>query len=399
MRITRNEKLPVDDRYDLIVVGAGVAGVAAALAGARRKLKTLLIEKTVTIGGLATVGYITIYLPLCDGNGRRLIGGVSEELLWLSVQDSYHNLPERWFGRPARAAGEGGRYRATFNAPSFAAHLDRALLDAGVDIMLDTLFSDVVMEGGRITHVIADNRDGRKAYASPAVVDATGDALVAHRANAPTIEGKNYLCYWCYCTDAESIALAAEQNDVSKAVGRFTWGDCIGESQPGDLPLTSGTKAADATAFVLRGREIALNTLRAKDPKTFAFTGFPDMPQFRTTRMTKGDSALAYADSGRYFSDSVGCCGDWRKAGVCFELPYGMLTVPGYENLLSVGRNVSNADNEAWEVTRVIPVAAETGEAAGIAAALANGGDVHAVDTAALQREMASGGTVIHLKP
>lgn len=397
MWITRNERLRVDDRYDLIVVGAGVAGVAAALAGARRKLKTLLVEKTVLPGGLATVGYITIYLPLCDGNGRRLTGGIAEELLWLSIEDSYDNLAQRWRSRPERAQGEGARYRTTFNAPSFAAHLDRALIEEGVDIQFDTLFSDVLMDGGRITHVIADNRDGRTAYASPVVIDATGDALVAARANVPTAEGKNYLCYWGYYTDLDSIALAAAEQDVSKAVRMFMWGDCNGVSQPKDLPLVSGTKAADATEFVLRGREAALETLRSKDPKTFAFTAFPGMPQFRTSRMTRGDFALSYADSGRYFADSIGCCGDWRKPGVPFELPYGMMTVPGYENLLSVGRNASNADSEAWEVTRVIPVAAETGEAAGIAAALINGKDVHTVDIAALQREMAKGGTVIHL--
>ena len=177
----------------------------------------------------------------------------------------------------------------------------------------------------------------------------------------------------------------------------FQWGDCDGLSQPEDFPLVSGTKAAEVTEFVLRGREAALETLRANDPKTFAFTGFPGMPQLRTSRMTRGDYALAYADSGRRFDDSIGCCGDWRKAGVPFELPYGTMTVPGYPNLLSVGRNISNADGEAWEVTRVIPVAAETGEAAGVAAVLANGKDVHAVDIAALQREMARGGTVVHL--
>ena len=58
-------------RYDLVVAGGGVAGVAAALAGARRGLRTALVEKTVWFGGLATTGLIYIYLPLCDGNGTQ----------------------------------------------------------------------------------------------------------------------------------------------------------------------------------------------------------------------------------------------------------------------------------------------------------------------------------------
>ncbi|HAH86374.1 MAG TPA: FAD-dependent oxidoreductase, partial [Armatimonadetes bacterium] len=55
-----------DKEYDVLVAGGGVAGVAAALESARAGLKTALIEKTITPGGLATTGLINIYLPLCD---------------------------------------------------------------------------------------------------------------------------------------------------------------------------------------------------------------------------------------------------------------------------------------------------------------------------------------------
>jgi len=395
--LQRSERIAVDETYDLIVIGGGVAGVAAAVAGARRGQKTLLVEKSVLLGGLATLGYIAIYLPLCDGCGRRLIGGISEELLWCSIRDSYGNLAACWRGRPAYAAPDGGRYRTTFNAPAFAAQLDQIVLNAGVDILFDTLLSGAVSEGGHISHVILDNHDGRTAYTAKAYIDATGDALLSYLAGAPTKSGKNYLCYWSYYTDEDSIAQAAAQKDVSKAVKMFMWGDCNGTSQPDDMPLVSGTGANEITRFVLRGRAQTLEILRARGAKQFSFTGLPAMPQLRTSRMTIGDYALAYADAGKPFSDSVGCCGDWRTPGTAFELPYRILTIPRFDNLLSAGRNLSNADAEAWEVTRVIPVAAETGEAAGIAAALAAGGDVHAVDVAALQREMSAGGTVIHL--
>ena len=55
-------------QYDVAVVGAGVAGIAAAVQSAREGKKTVLLEKTVLPGGLATTGLIYIYLPLCDGN-------------------------------------------------------------------------------------------------------------------------------------------------------------------------------------------------------------------------------------------------------------------------------------------------------------------------------------------
>lgn len=67
--------------YDVVVCGAGIAGVAAAIAAARQGARTALIEKQCLLGGLATSGLIYIYLPLCDGNGRQLTFGLSEEML------------------------------------------------------------------------------------------------------------------------------------------------------------------------------------------------------------------------------------------------------------------------------------------------------------------------------
>ena len=72
-------------KYDVAVVGGGVAGVAAALAAARNGLRVVLIEKTVLLGGLATNGMIYIYLPICDGFGHQVSFGIAEELLKLSI--------------------------------------------------------------------------------------------------------------------------------------------------------------------------------------------------------------------------------------------------------------------------------------------------------------------------
>ncbi len=66
---------PVIDEYDVVVVGGGVAGCAAAIAAARNGARVALIEKENVLGGLATLGLVVIYLPLCDGKGRQVIGG------------------------------------------------------------------------------------------------------------------------------------------------------------------------------------------------------------------------------------------------------------------------------------------------------------------------------------
>ena len=70
-------RITIDGEYDVIVVGGGIAGVSAALAARRNGCSTLLIEKSVMMGGLATLGFIAIYLPLCDGKGRKVVSGIA----------------------------------------------------------------------------------------------------------------------------------------------------------------------------------------------------------------------------------------------------------------------------------------------------------------------------------
>lgn len=86
------------ESYDVIVVGGGIAGVAAAVSAARNGASTFLIEKSVNLGGLATNGLISWYEPLCDGEGNQMVKGIAEELIKLSVKYSFDNLPEKWGG-------------------------------------------------------------------------------------------------------------------------------------------------------------------------------------------------------------------------------------------------------------------------------------------------------------
>lgn len=395
--LSLQDKVKISGSYDVIVVGGGVAGVAAAMASARKGAKTLLIEKSVMLGGLATIGYIVIYLPLCDGEGRKLIGGISEELLWLSIKNSYHTLPDVW-QKGNTLVDSKKRYQTLFNGPSFTLYLDDVVLSSGANILFDTLFCGTVSENGRITHVIVENRDGRLAYESNTIVDATGDASVFASMGAKTVTGDNYLSYWGYYTDLKGVKEATETEDISKAVKMLTLGaDCNGVGQPECVPVLHGNNAAEINEFLLKGRKEAIKLLEEQEnPHTLAFTGLPSMPQFRTTRMICGAYALKYSDSKCRFEDSIGCCGDWRKAGVPFEIPYRTLVVPGVKNVISAGRIISCGDTEAWEVTRVIPVAAMTGEAAGIAAAM-NTNDIDMVNIDALQNNIVQTGGIIHL--
>ena len=82
--------------YDVAVVGGGIAGVAAAVQAARSGQKTVLIEKNILLGGLATSGLVYIYLPICDGNSHQTSYGITEELLRNSITLGPGDIPEEW---------------------------------------------------------------------------------------------------------------------------------------------------------------------------------------------------------------------------------------------------------------------------------------------------------------
>ena len=84
-RLTETNSIPVRKGYDVVVLGGGIAGVAAAVAAKRSGRSVLIIEKSCMLGGLATLGLVAIYLPLCDGSGRQVSAGIAEELLHLSI--------------------------------------------------------------------------------------------------------------------------------------------------------------------------------------------------------------------------------------------------------------------------------------------------------------------------
>lgn len=118
----------VENGAEVIVVGGGIAGVAAAVAAARSGADVLLLEKGSLLGGLATNGLISWYEPLCDGHGEQLMTGLAEELLRLSIRYGDDTLPRIWKDEarpvdrslisPEKQHPIGGRY-ATFFHPRF----------------------------------------------------------------------------------------------------------------------------------------------------------------------------------------------------------------------------------------------------------------------------------------
>ncbi|HHE73391.1 MAG TPA: FAD-dependent oxidoreductase [Chloroflexi bacterium] len=360
-------RMAFERHYDVVVVGAGVAGVAAALQCARSGLHTALVEKTILLGGLATTGLVNVFLPLCDGLGHQVIFGIAEELLWASLRYGPGAVPAIWTGdAPRPEIGQPmPRLQATFSPAAFALALDEVVLEAGVEPWLDTLVTHPLLEGDRVVGLQVENKSGRGVLYATCVVDATGDADVAARAGAPCVTGHNWLSLW-----ALEHAHGAGLNMVRLGA------DAMGRGHPDNHPIYHGVDGRQVTDFVLAGRALLRARYRAQlaeDPEARAHSfpvTLPTMAQFRTTRRVEGRETLQADAVNLPHPHAVGVMPDWRRAGPLREVPYGALVPRQVRGLLVAGRCIA-AEGDAWEVARVIPTAASTGQLAGIAASLA----------------------------
>jgi len=147
---------------DVLVVGGGVAGVSAAVSSARSGMRTLLLESQISLGGLATNGYVTGVAGMIEGNCKE----------WLDRLDSEGYL----YNRPHLPAidPERGKFM-----------LENMALEAGARILYGTYVIDAAVENNYIKQVFCHTKSGRIAMSAKIVIDTTGDADVAAYAGVP----------------------------------------------------------------------------------------------------------------------------------------------------------------------------------------------------------------------
>ena len=384
--------------YDVIVVGGGVSGVAAAVAAARNGAKTLLMEKTVTLGGLATQGLISWYEPLCDGEGKQMIRGIAEELIRLSVKYSFEDMPAEWGGDGRFPRPNFHRYATHYSPYIFALALINYLEENGVALRFDTLATYPDVEDGVCRGILVETVGGREYFPANMVVDATGDATVCDRAGIPTEYGNNFFTYLTHEMTMDDAQKLAQNGDFCTARRWNNVGsDLEGNGNIGGKIIQVRT-ADDVTEYMVRGGKVALAHLAKKDRFSREVLSAPTMPQFRKIRRIIGESEFDGTEHDRSVDNAVGAMGDFRKSGRRFELPYTTLYNRSVGNLFAAGRIIS-AKGDGWEITRVIPVAALSGEAAGTAAALcvAQKCTNHELNVSLLQKALADAGNRIHL--
>lgn len=386
-------ELPVRGEYDVFVAGGGIAGVSAALAAARNGAKVLLTEKQCMLGGLATAGLVAFYLAICDGQGRQVCYGIPEELLKLSMRhcgklSDYYN-PEPWVNNGNFEDRKRVRYQVQFNPQTFAIAMERLLREEGVQILYDTTICDVIKDKNRIAAVVVENKSGRSAYLVKSVVDATGDADICERADVPTevYREKNILAAWSY---------AYSQGEVKiKTVGATDTPAASSEGEKLSERRFSGIDGEENSEMVQMAHQIVLDrAIRSRsEDDSYEIVTLPTMPQLRMTRRIVGEYALDASEMHKEFADSIGLIPNWKKRGPVYEIPFRTLYNAEVENLLCVGRCISVTD-EMWDISRVIPPCAVTGQAAGTAAAMSS--NFAEISVEQLQDALRGAGVVLH---
>lgn len=387
--------IPVKGEYDVIIAGGGVAGISAALAATRTGAKTLLIERSFMLGGLATAGLVTVYLPLCDGMGNQVSFGIVEELFRLSVQHGCEDLnADMWLNETGnREERKKHRYETQFNASVFSILCETLLQKESVEILYGTSVCAAPTENGRITAVITENKSGREAYRAKSFVDATGDADLCAYAGADTcLFGQgNVAAYWYY--EYFENAYHLRQLGFADKPDKYKTEEKKANDTRKRYGGVDGKELSELTIY--SHGEILKNFLsKGGVDEKHALCSIATTPQVRMTRRIDGMYTMNDEEESKFFQDSIGLVSNWRKRGPIYEIPFRCL-YGKMKNLFACGRCISVAD-DMWDITRVIPVCAVTGQAAGTAAAMTD--DVTALNVKALQSKLRADGVKLHIE-
>ncbi len=411
---------PIEDAGDVIVVGAGSTGVAAALAAARLGLRVTLVDPASHVGGTLVSG-IPI-LGYHDGE-KQVVAGIADEIVReLHRQGGTEDYPIR--STIVNVDTERLKYV-----------LLNLLEKAGVQLRLHTLFTGVKTEADCITHVIVEGKGGRRALSARWFVDATGDADLAVAAGVPTEKGRredgktqamtlmfgigginkdafNAWGGYARMTELWQNVSAGFRNPRKTDFSHF-WGPA---SRTGEWAFNGtrvleadGTDSVSLTRAEVEGRrqvfELVDDFLRPRVPgfeRAFVAWTAPKIG-VRETRRIVGAYTLTREDIWNFvkFRDAI-CHGSYPidihsptgsttefpdqhfYGGRHWTIPYRSLVPLQIRNLLVGGRCLS-ATHEALAAVRVMANTIATGEAIGTAFALC---DQHQTEPLALNPKL-----------
>lgn len=436
-----SRETPVWGEYDVVVLGGGPAGIAAASAAARTGQSTLLIEAYGFLGGMGTAAGVTNFCGLhanVYGEIRQIVHGVADDLLDRMRELGGLNQPHVIFGNKIAAQA--------YDNAAFKVAADDIVLASGAQILFHATLVGVLMaEPGVIRAALIETKSGRHAVIGKTFIDCSGDGDLAAFAGAPFEKGRDghgmmypSTMFRVNGVDAERAGdawnrfdrLMADAEQRGRKFPRRTpiirpqknsaeWRANVTQLANADGSPVDGTDAAQLSAAEIQGRRQIVDFfsfLREAAPGFENAYLLEIAPQVgvRETRRVLGDYQLTEDDvlQCRSFDDSIGVNGwmiEEHVAGnIAFKwqdipnvrgfnhLPYRMLLPRQLDNLLVAGRCASMT-HLGQSAARVSGGCFVMGQAAGTAAALAieTGLIPRAVDVKALQARLEQGGAYL----
>ena len=415
-------RIPVCCRYDVVIAGGGPGGIGAAVAAARAGAKTLLIERAGFLGGMSTGGLVPCFAPFNYTGGKEPVyRGIALEVLkrvWAAGGGGFRTGSLDW---------------PTTDNEILKRIYDEMVEEAGVDVLFFTLVSDVLKSGRTVKGVVIENKAGRQAVEGKTFIDATGDADLAVRAGVPchkggakgemqgvslcfTVAGVEAEKWWTFyrkrfktngpltvwlqeCQAKGTLPRVPDseyrmisQHKLSASVMDLNFGHVFG---------IDGTDPAQVSRAMVFGRRLAHNFVafarkRMTGWKDARIVSTASLLGVRETRRIRGRVTATMNDfhASRHFPDDIAVC-DYpidvhasstsrrdgervfremetlaQPPGKTYGVPFRSLVPKTLDNLLVVGRSIST-DRTLQGSSRIMPICFATGEAAGLASAMA----------------------------
>jgi hypothetical protein len=402
--------IPVLAETDVLVVGGGPAGTAAAIAAGRLGADVLLVERYNHLGGLATGGLVIWIDRMTDWSGRPVIRGLADEFMQRLPKDAIQGPPRAaWGSRDAATAAYWAQRTAAYHGiVTFSPTIDpealktlsmRMVGEAKVRLLLHAWCTAPILQDNAVRGAIFESKEGRHAILAKVVVDTTGDADLIARAGAPCntdidandihhcintafllggVDMERWLAFRRDDRDGFSAFMARGRERLKFFEKPFvSWRNDVALFMGPRLAGYSAVDVEDLTAVDLRSRELAVGHLevyREQAPgfaDAFLMLGAPQIGVRHSRRLAGLRSVTRPQwDTGDVFDDEIGVSPSLAPKFPNISVPYGALVPEALDNILGAGRHVA-CDASSHTFLREIPQCWITGQAAGVAAALA----------------------------
>ncbi|MBE6704067.1 MAG: FAD-dependent oxidoreductase [Ruminococcaceae bacterium] len=416
-------------KYELLVLGGGFAGAAAAICAARRGVKTIIVDKAGALGGAATNCLIFPLMPNAtkiNNEKTELSQGILNE-----IKTELEKMTPT-----SRVHG------SDFHEEDLKIILERMAIKAGVDLLYHALLSDVKVENGKLSYVTFAAKGMKVDIAADYFIDASGDADMAFMCGCPYRLGRDEdnLCQpMTTCFRVANVDRDLFFSDKKRLNELYTEKQANGEiKNPRENILVfkhvvdnvlhfnttriiklNPTDPFDVTKAEIMAREQVfemMDFLRANTEsfKNAQLTSVASEIGVRESRMIKGEYILTGKDlvECKVFEDSIalgnydidihnpagtGTSHYYFPEGQYYTIPYRSLIPTGIDNMLVAGRCIS-CDHEAQASIRIMPIVCTLGEAAGVAVSCAKEQGVSKmteVDVKDLQKKLVENGAII----